>query len=115
MSGGSGADSGHWFEEVAAHLGEAYLRYSFTYGTVQEVDFLVEALELDDGARILDVGCGVGQGGAGTFFTKVVNSVLPLLLSNFLRVHGSPAAGRRGRAHAWQSACAGHAMRDSAE
>ena len=61
MSGGSGADSGHWFEEVAAHLGEAYLRYSFTYGTVQEVDFLVEALELDDGARILDVGCGPGR------------------------------------------------------
>ena len=52
---------GHWFEEVAEHLGEAYLRYSFTYGTVQEVDFLVEALDLDDGARILDIGCGPGR------------------------------------------------------
>jgi SAM-dependent methyltransferase len=52
---------GHWFEEVADHLGAAYLRYSFTYGTVQEVDFLVEALELGEGARILDVGCGPGR------------------------------------------------------
>ena len=32
----------HWFEPVADHLGGAYLRYSFTKGTEQEVDFLVE-------------------------------------------------------------------------
>ena len=61
MNRGPGAGSGHWFEEVAEHLGEAYLRYSFTYGTVQEVDFLVEALALEGGARILDVGCGPGR------------------------------------------------------
>jgi SAM-dependent methyltransferase len=59
--GNAGTGPGHWFEDVADHLGEAYLRYSFTYGTVQEVDFLVEVLGLDEGARILDVGCGPGR------------------------------------------------------
>jgi len=51
----------HWFEAAADHLGPAYLRYSFTKGTVQEVDFLVEALELEPGERVLDVGCGPGR------------------------------------------------------
>ncbi|HUP72590.1 MAG TPA: class I SAM-dependent methyltransferase [Acidimicrobiales bacterium] len=51
----------HWFEAVAAHLGPAYLRYSFTYGTEQEVEFLVDALALTEGMRILDVGCGPGR------------------------------------------------------
>jgi SAM-dependent methyltransferase len=54
-------DHQHWFEPVAAHLGAAYLRYSFTKGTVQEVDFLVRDLELHPGVRVLDVGCGPGR------------------------------------------------------
>lgn len=55
------ADGGHWFEPLAAHLGSAYLRYSFTKGTDQEVGFLVSALGLSEGARVLDVGCGPGR------------------------------------------------------
>jgi SAM-dependent methyltransferase len=51
----------HWFEPVADHLGEAYLRYSFTKGTAQEVEFLAGALALRPGQRILDVGCGPGR------------------------------------------------------
>ena len=42
-------------------MGAAYLRYSFTKGTEQEVDFLVATLGLQPGMRVLDVGCGPGR------------------------------------------------------
>jgi SAM-dependent methyltransferase len=51
----------HWFEDIADHLGSAYLRYSFTKGTRQETDFIIEATGIALGARVLDVGCGPGR------------------------------------------------------
>ena len=51
----------HWFEPLADHMGSAYLRYSFTKGTVNEIDSIVRLLNLRPGDRILDVGCGPGR------------------------------------------------------
>ena len=52
---------GHWFEDLAAHMGPSYLRYSFTKGTAQEVAFLAEVTRVRAGDRLLDVGCGPGR------------------------------------------------------
>ena len=51
----------HWFESVARYLGDSYLKYSFTKGTKQEIDFLVETLPLREGDHVIDIGCGPGR------------------------------------------------------
>ncbi len=50
-----------WFDPLARFLGTAYLRNALTKGTEQEVEFLVEALRLEAGDRVLDIGCGPGR------------------------------------------------------
>lgn len=46
-----------FFDREAAH----YLEEPFTKYTKEEVEFLLSALLLPEGAKILDVGCGVGR------------------------------------------------------
>ena len=52
---------GDYYAEIGNFLREKYLEYGFTRGTKQEVDFLVEALELKPGMKVLDIGCGPGR------------------------------------------------------
>ena len=61
MGGGEELMRDHWFEDIADRLGSAYLRYSFTKGALQEVDFIISETGARTGARILDVGCGPGR------------------------------------------------------
>jgi SAM-dependent methyltransferase len=61
VTSGGAPETGRWFEPLAERMGAAYLRYSFTKGTVQEVDLLVEVLGLGPGSVVLDVGCGPGR------------------------------------------------------
>lgn len=56
-----GRDGGHWFEDLADQMGPAYLRYGFTFGTAQEVGFVVDHLGLSPGSVVVDVGCGPGR------------------------------------------------------
>lgn len=89
MSGGR-----HWFEDVADHLGPAYLRYSFTMGTAQEVDFLSEVLALEPGSVVLDVGCGPGRH-AVALAERGIRVIAVDISERFLEV-GEDVAVRRG-------------------
>ena len=55
------SDRNHWFEDLASHMKDAYLRYSFTKGTTQEVDFILETTGAEVGSAFIDVGCGPGR------------------------------------------------------
>ena len=70
----------HWFEPIADHLSAAYLRYSFTYGTENEVSCLYDILGLSPGDRLLDVGCGPGR--HSHLFAEREIDVLGLDISN---------------------------------
>ena len=81
----------HWFEPLADHLGAAYLRYSFTKGTDQEVAFLFDELSLRPGARLLDVGCGPGRH-AHAFAARAVEVVGIDIAQRFIDVATASAA-----------------------
>lgn len=49
------------FGELGDHVRGNYLRFAYTRGARQEAGFLVEALGLPRGARVLDVACGLGR------------------------------------------------------
>lgn len=79
--------TGREFEAVASHAGPAYLRYSFTKGTEQEVRFLVDELGLERGMRLLDVGCGPGRH-AHALADRGIEVVGLDISMSFLRVAG---------------------------
>jgi ubiquinone/menaquinone biosynthesis C-methylase UbiE len=52
---------GSFYRAIGDFMAEKYLDWGFTRGTKQEVDFLIAQLGLTQGARVLDIGCGVGR------------------------------------------------------
>ena len=52
----SSHNQNHWFEPIADHLQEAYLRYAFTQNTEIAVSDIVSSLYLKSGDLVLDIG-----------------------------------------------------------
>ena len=50
-----------WYEAFGDALGEGYLKYPWVGSTVPDCDYLEHVLDVRPGARLLDVGCGVGR------------------------------------------------------
>ena len=101
MPAGKPERESHFFEALADHAGAAYLRYSFTKGTEQEVDFLVEELGLGRGQRVLDVGCGPGRH-AHALAARGIEVVGVDIAQRFVELAGAgaPAGARFVRADA---------------
>jgi SAM-dependent methyltransferase len=83
-----------WFEEIFT---EDYLRtlpFLTPRATQREANFVLESLELEPGAQILDVGCGYGRHAmevaARGYHLVALDASLPLLL------RGADEAQRRG-------------------
>ncbi|WNS46176.1 class I SAM-dependent methyltransferase [Paenibacillus sp. MMS20-IR301] len=53
--------NGGFYEEIGDFIKGNYLNYGFAKGTVQEVEFLIEEMNLQPDARVLDIGCGPGR------------------------------------------------------
>ncbi|OKP93085.1 hypothetical protein A3842_00075 [Paenibacillus sp. P3E] len=53
--------NGGFYEEIGDFIRDNYLKFGFTKGTIQEVDFLVELMSLKPNNCILDIGCGPGR------------------------------------------------------
>ncbi len=58
------AETNSWRDYFDSHAAR-YMLNPFTYGTLKEIDFLVEELALPKGSRILDIGCGTGRHSIG--------------------------------------------------
>lgn len=54
-------EQGSFYGPIGDWQGEEYERNAFTAGTAQEAAFLREELSLDNGALVVDVGCGTGR------------------------------------------------------